>query len=174
MKGDCDDDWWFVPRTSWEHYSFSFLLDFLVVFYLTIPHVWSCLQQRSRHDHNVAEYGLRAASPLLSESQERTQFTTPSWQSPFGVRRSTALRISTCVDQWPPWWARDRVRHAEAYARDPREYIAHVLAAYDADPSLSEADSHRYHSYPFVRIFAFSRISTETLKRIEKGANENM
>jgi hypothetical protein len=66
------------------------------------------------------------------------------------------------------------VRHAEAYARDPREYIAHVLAAYDADPSLSEADSHRYHSYPFVRIFAFSRISTETLKRIEKGANENM
>jgi hypothetical protein len=68
----------------------------------------------------------------------------------------------------------DQVRHAEAYARDPREYITHVLAAYDADPSLSEADSHRYHSYPFVRIFAFSRISTETLKRIEKGANENM
>ena len=52
-----------------------------------------------------------------------------------------------------------------------REYIAHVLAAYDADPSLSEADSHRYHSYPFVRIFAFSRISTETLKRIEKGVS---
>ncbi len=50
----------------------------------------------------AADRTVYSIPTLLSESQDRTQFTTPSWQSPFGVRRSAALRISTCVDQWPP------------------------------------------------------------------------
>ena len=112
--------------------------------------------QRYRHNPNSIGGVRFTSSPLLSESQDHTQFATPSSQSPFGARWSTAsplLSESQPASTNDHLRERDRVRHAEVHARDPREYIAHVLAVYEADPSaLIEADSHRYHGNPSASI----------------------